>query len=406
MKKRGIQPMVRPAALLALSAAAFAGDFLPMTPIGSDCLPVSVTIEGDRDYTRPALEQLEADIDFSGLLITSHDADAGISARIEESGSRLRITADVTAGGEVLLTREYTASSNDLYTMVHALADDAVFALTGENGIASCRIAFVLRTSDGYSLACRGFDPRGYSALLRDTSVITTPAWSPDGSTIAFTSFRSDNGDLYAYDVAEARARRLLSRQGLNTTPCWTPDGASIAISASAEGNAEIFLYSTGSGSVSRLTARSSIETSPAVSPTGQQVAFTSDRAGSPQIYVMDITGSGAARLNYAHGYCDSPAWSPRGDQIAYAARAGGAIHIFVCRADGSEVRQVTFEGSLNEDPAWGPTGRHLAFSSNMDGRRAVYVVELNSLAVKRLTDSGECYCPTWSPARASQAAD
>ncbi len=393
-------------ACLVLCSAALAGDFLPMTPIGSDCLPVSVSVSGERDYSRPAMEQLVSDIDFSGLLITSSDADAAIEARVETSGSRLRITADITAGGEVLLTREYQAPVDELYTMIHALADDAVFILTGEPGIASTRIAFVLRSSGSYTLAARGLDPRGYSTLLRDTSVITTPAWSPDGATIAFTSFRSDNGDLFAYDTGEARARRLLSRQGLNTTPCWTPDGASIAISATSDGNAEIFLYSISSGTVTRLTARSSIETSPTVSPTGQQIAFTSDRAGAPQIYVMDITGSGAERLNYSHGYCDSPSWSPRGDQIAYAARAGGAIHIFVCGVDGSEVRQVTFDGSLNEDPVWGPTGRHLAFSSNRGGQRAVYVVELNSLAIRKLTDSGECYCPTWSPVRAPQAAD
>jgi TolB protein len=141
------------------------------------------------------------------------------------------------------------------------------------------------------------------------------------------------------------------------------------------------------------------------VSPAGQQMVFTSDRAGSPQLYVMDIAGAGAERLSYAHGYCDSPAWSPRGDMIAYAARTtGGDIHIFVMNSDGTEVRQVTFDGSLNEDPAWGPTGRHLAFSSDRDGRRSIYVVELNSLAVKRMTDSGECYCATWSPLPAIEA--
>jgi TolB protein len=386
---------------LALAAAiAWADDFIPMTPIGADCLPVRLDVEGADEFARPAKIQLTDDIDFSGLLTVADDGAADILVKIDEvSGDRLRMTSEITADGELLSTREYVASSTDLYSMVHAIADDAVYELTGERGIASTMIAYVLHTTGSYSLAARGFDPRGATVMLRDTSVLTTPAWSPDGSSIAFTSFRSDNGDLYIYDVHAGRARRILSRQGLNTTPCWTSDSGSLLVTLTEGGNADIYSYSISEGSLERLTVRNSIETSASISPTGQQVVFTSDRTGSPQLYVMDIAGAGAERLSYAHSYCDSPAWSPRGDLVAYAARtSGGAIHIFVMKPDGTDVRQVTFEGTLNEDPAWGPTGRHLAFSSDRDGRRSIYVVELNSLAVKRLTDSGECYCATWSP--------
>jgi TolB protein len=377
-----------------------------MTPIGADLLPVEVSVEGEREFARPALDQLVLDIDFSGLLETSSAADASIEARVETAGSRLRLSAEVQAGGEVLLARDYLAAPGDLYTMVHALADDAVYALTGERGIAGTRIAFVTRSGTTYSLAARGFDPRGPAVMLRDTSVITTPAWSPDGSTVAFTSFRTDNGDLYFYTLADSRARPVLTRQGLNTTPCWAPDGSALALSSSADGNAEIFLMDSADRTLTRLTSRSSIETSPSISPTGMQMVFTSDRSGAPQLYLMDLTGAGVERMNYSHAYCDSPAWSPRGDMIAYAARSGGGIHIFVMNADGSEVRQVTSEGSLNEDPVWGPTGRHLAFSSDRAGSRSIYVLELNSLVTRRLTDSGECYCPTWSPLGAATASE
>lgn len=393
-------------ALSAIFALASAGEFIPMTPIGADLLPVNLQVEGDAEYARPAEEQLGEDIDFSGLLQVADDGAADIRVEIEEvSGGRLKMTAEITAEGEVLSSREYVAPPSDLYTMVHAVADDAVYALTGERGIAGTRIGYVLHTSGSYALAAKGFDPRGATVMLRDTSVLTTPAWGPDGSSIAFTSFRNDNGDLYIYDVYGGRARRILSRQGLNTTPCWTPDGGSLLVTLTEGGNADIYSYSFAGGDLTRLTVRNSIETSASVSPAGQQVVFTSDRAGSPQLYVMDIAGAGAERLSYAHNYCDSPAWSPRGDMIAYAARtAGGDIHIFVMNSDGTDVRQVTFDGSLNEDPAWGPTGRHIAFSSDRDGRRSIYVVELNSLAVKRITDSGECYCATWSPLPAIEA--
>jgi TolB protein len=399
--------LTRSSFLLAfVCTAASAGDFLPMTPIGADVLPVTVSVEGDRDFARPAEEQLRDDIDFSGLLACADDGVASISAEIEESSGRLTMTAEIVAGGDVVLSREYSGDDTDLYPMVHALADDAVFALTGERGIASTRIGFVMRSGTNYALAARGFDPRGITSLLRDTVVITTPAWSPDGSRIAFTAFRQDNGDLYLLETSTGRARRILARQGLNATPCWTPDGVSIAVMLTEGGNADIYLLDVASGTTTRLTTRTAIDTSPSISPTGQQMVFTSDRSGAPQLYVMDMTGAGAERMSFAHSYCDSPAWSPRGDMIAYAARASGGIHIFVMRSDGTDIRQVTFEGSLNEDPVWGPTGRHLAFSSNRQGTRSIYVLELNSLQVKRFTDSGECYCPTWSPLPATGGAD
>ncbi len=392
---------MRAAALLViLSSSALAGDFVQMTPIGADCLPVTLEVRGDREYARPAGEQLREDIDFSGLLMVTDGGAADISVAIETlSGGRLRMTAEVEAEGEVLLSREYASDASDLYTSVHRIADDAVYALTGEQGIASTRLCFIQRSGSYYALAVKGFDPRGSSTLLRDTCVITTPSWSPDGSEIAFTAFRGDNGDLYFFDTGSSRAGRVLSRQGLNTTPAWTPDGSAVLVMLTLEGNADIYSFAPGSEGLTRLTARSSIETSPSVSPTGQQVVFTSDRTGTPQIYVMDIAGAGAERLSYAHPYCDSPAWSPRGDLIAYAARTPGqGIQIFVMNSDGTGVRQVTSEGTLNEDPAWGPTGRHLAFSSDRSGERSIYVLELNSLTVKRLTTAGECYCPTWSP--------
>lgn len=388
-------------ALVTASAAlSSAGGFIPMTPIGADLIPVEVSVEGERSLVRPAEAQLRDDIDFSGLLTCAGDADARIEVEIEGlSGSRVRMTAVISAAGETVLTKEYTAVEGELYPMVHAIADDAVYALTGETGIASTLIGFISRSGGRYALATRGFDPRGPTYLLRDTSVITTPAWSPDGSTIAFTAFRSDNGDLWLYGVRDGRARRALARPGLNSTPAWTPDGRALAVMLTEGGNADIYLFDPAGDALTRLTTRNSIETSPSISPTGQQVVFTSDRIGTPQIYVMDITGAAAERLSYAHPYCDSPAWSPRGDMIAYAARASGGIHIFVMKSDGTEVRQVTFDGTLNEDPAWGPTGRHLAFSSDRDGVRSIYALELNSMRLKRITDSGECYCPTWSPA-------
>ena len=385
--------------LVIISSAAECDDFLPMTPLGEQCLPVSIFVEGDRDLITAVKDQLAFDINFSGLLEISDEGYVDVEVEISRITDGLQLIAKVSSEEEEFFRKSYFSVSDDIYPLVHALADDLVFTLTGEQGIASTRIGFVHRSGSEYYLMSSGLDPRSPSILLYDTHVITTPAWSPDGSTIAFTSFRSDNADLYFYSLSSGNIRKVSSRTGLNTTPAWSLDGSCIALTISDGIDPNICLLNPETGSMQTLTRRTSIETSPSFSPSGQQIVFTSDRFGSPQLFIMDNTGAAVSRLSYAHSYCDSPAWSPAGDRIAYAARtSNGSIHIFVMNHDGLEVRQVTFDGYLNEDPVWSPTGRHLAFSSNNAGTRSIYAVELNKLTIYKVTDVGESYCAIWSP--------
>jgi len=381
--------------LCTLSAFA-SGDFIPMTPIGDQCIPVSLEVDGDRDLTATVRQQLEDDIDFSGLLKVSDDGYAEAEVTVRRSSEGYALEAYVSSGGEQLLSRNYSGSS--IYSLIHAFSDDLVYDLTGEEGVASTWVAYIIAESGSYSLAAKSLDPRDPRILMSDGEVITTPAWSPLGDGIAFTSYRSGNADLWLYDFGSSSASRILSLPGLNYSPAWSPDGSSMALTLSVDGNADIYLFKPELNETQRLTMRSSIETSPGFSPTGGQIVFTSDRIGYPQLYVMNSSGGTAIRMTNSHGYCDSPAWSPDGDRIAYTARVGGDFHIFVMDSDGSNIRQVTFDGTLNEDPVWGPTGRHIAFSSDMEGDRGIYMVELNGLTVRKLSGSDNSYCPTWSP--------
>jgi len=382
---------------LILAFSGYSSDFMQMTPIGNECIPVSVELSGCREAS-VALDQLEFDIDFSGILETADRGDGYAHARCVLSGRSGNYTLSVDvkgAEGEALLKKEYSGSS--WQSLVHRFADEFVYLLSGEQGIASTQVAYITRNNGSYSLRVRSLDERPPQVVISDDEVITTPAWSPDGENIAFTSYRSGSGDLYLYSFANSSARRVVTG-GLNTSPAWTPDSRYIAFTRSVSGNSDINRLDTASGDVQQLTARSSIETSASFSPTGQQMILTSDRVGYPQLYVMDSSGGTAERAGFAHGYCDSPSWSPAGDRIAYCARVNGEFHIFVMNADGTDIRQVTTEGTLNEDPVWSPTGGHLAFSSNRDGVRSIYLLELNKLTVYRLSSGTESYCATWSP--------
>ncbi len=359
--------------------------------------------------SRQADEVLATDLEQCGAFLvarawsgqTPFDAQAVTGGKWNVSGSQVTLTGEVRdfPARRLILSREYRGPATDWRSLVHRFADDVVLQFTGEPGVADTRIAFVSREGRNKELYVMDLDGASARALTNDRSIALSPAWSPDGSLILFSTYR-DGGPphLYVVPAAGGRLYQVSARPGLNTSPAYSPDGRDIACTLSKDGNSEIYLLDARGGNPRRLTDNRAIDTSPSWSPTGREIAFTSDRGGSPQVYVMDRTGANARRLTYEVDYTDSPAWSPKGDLIAFVTRTAGGFDIYVCRADGTGARPVVTGGS-NENPHWSPDGRHLVFSSNRDGAPALYVTDLDGRPPRKLDTGGRvAFSPAWSP--------
>ena len=238
-----------------VAATGYASEFMQMTPIGAQCIPVSYSFSGNR----AAADQLEFDIDFSGILETVGEGDGYAHARCvlsDRSGGYL-LSVDVDgAEGDMLLKKEYSGSSWE--SLIHSFADELVYLLSGEQGIAGTSVAYVRRSGGTYSLLASTLDDRSPQVVISDEEVITTPSWDPAGEFIAFTSYRAGTGDLYLYSFDSASASRVVSG-GVNYAPSWAPGGGYLAFTRSIEGNSDIYSYSLSSSNLSRLTARGSI---------------------------------------------------------------------------------------------------------------------------------------------------
>jgi TolB protein len=369
---------------------------------GGDRTARSTSVQAD--------ETLARDLEWSAAFTVSRSWAAGqqpfdvyafVGGRWTVTGSQVRLHGEVREfpARRPILIREYQGALEDWRSLAHQFADDIVLQFTGEPGISRTRIAFVTQEGRNKELCVMDWDGARFQRLTSDQSIALSPAWSPDGSLLLFTSYRGGRGPQVFVISAQGGKPYLVSgRAGLNTSASYSPDGREIACTLSQDGNPEIYLLDARGGSPRRLTNGHGIDTSPCWSPTGREIAFTSDRTGAPQVYVMDHEGGNVRRLTYEVNYTDSPAWSPKGDRIAFVSRTDAGFDIYVCRADGSDVR-LAVSGGSNENPRWSPDGRHLVFASNRDGQYALYVTDLDSTSPRKLDTGGRpAISPAWSP--------
>lgn len=235
--------------------------------------------------------------------------------------------------------------------------------------------------------------------LVSDGALNLAPILSPDGRTLAYTSYREGTPSIYLRNLASAQEERLTLRPGFAMPGSWAPNGRYLVLSKSESGNSDIFLYDTQRRHLRRLTLHKGIDISPSFAPDSKRLVFTSNRTGSSQIYLTDVEGQPPTRLTSNGNYNTSAVWSPRGDTIAFIGRsADKTLNIYTIRADGTGLRQVTQgDRTIEETPSWAPDGQSIMYTRVRDSIRERRIIRADGRDDRELPGHGPvCYSPQW----------
>ncbi|HJO24852.1 MAG: hypothetical protein QF890_09130 [Myxococcota bacterium] len=154
-------------------------------------------------------------------------------------------------------------------------------------------------------------DGRDLRALTRSTAIDVAPAWSPDGSQLAFVSDRSGSPQVYVMEADGSSQRRLTFQGPYNTHPAWSPDGKWIAYESRIGGQFDIWLIDPEGTVNVPLVQHPRGDESPTWAPNSRKVAFSSRRRGRADIYVIDVNGENLHRTTRSGGDDTSPSWGP-----------------------------------------------------------------------------------------------
>lgn len=335
------------------------------------------------------------------------------TVRRTASGVAVQMRLIKVGSGESAMAKEYTGTLKNPRLYAHTMSDEIHLQQRALRGVARTKLAF---TSDRDGERAKGpvadrgisniymsdYDGANPTRVTVSRATDIAPAWSPDGQTIAYTSYRSNYPDIivqYVYALREYLKPAKGSPEKSNFLPAWSPDGARLAFMTSRDaGNVEIYVVNRDGSGLRRLTNHPENDTSPTWSPTGSQIGFTSNRSGNPQIYIMNADGTGQPERITSESWCDRATWSPAPfNEIAYASRTGAGYDIRIFDFATRSFKTVTDGIGSNESPTFSPNGRHLAFTSTRAGKEQIFVIDRDGKNLRQLTRGGMNRYPNWS---------
>jgi Tol biopolymer transport system component len=228
-----------------------------------------------------------------------------------------------------------------------------------------------------------------------DETVALAPAWSPDGTRLAFRRFAYAGGALCVMDADGSNVRALLETGRIADFLTWSPDGTRIALSRVESGNQDLVLVDARTGSIERITRDAARDYAPSWCRATGEIVFGSDRGGVPGVWRMEGPGGVATKISDDE-MAGPPSISPDGRTVSWLDAAGRLV--LLDRASGQRVTVAEPRGIL-APASWNADGTVVAVAAYDWGSAQIYLIRIDDGRALRLTrgESGRSM-PSWHP--------
>jgi Tol biopolymer transport system component len=374
------------------------------------------------------------------------------------------MAADLAAAGKATVTVVNPAPPGGTSNVASFTIAAAKIAFQSTGALDGSDAANTNNTQNIWVMNPDGSGPTALTKLTALLAISSEPAWSPDGSKIAYASERALDGTdardrqnnnvwvMNADGSGSAPLTKLTDGGAVTFDPAWSPDGTKIAfLSARALDGSDLsnpnltlnvwVMNADGSNQIplTRVTAVNANAALPVRwSPDGTKLVFPADRAldgsdaanvnSTRNIWRINADGSGLTPLTrLTASIADSfvAVWSPDGTKIAYtstraldgsnALNTNNVSNIWAMNADGSSptpLTKLTAANAAGFDPAWSPDGAKIAFASmraldgsnasNTNGAANIWVMNADGSSPTVLTKltaaSTTTAAPVWTP--------